>query len=454
MSVVQSPKPADPLASLRIDRNRSPRRRSGWAGVLTAVVLLGALAALAGWAWQEYGDELTRAEVKTGTVELRSATADDSVLSAQGYLKSEKQAAIGAKSPGRVLKIYVREGQAIEPGVVLAELEHADVDQTLEAMKASAEAMEESVQAMELSLEKSKAELAEVESIAAQDERDFVRTEKLFQARQISASEYEQADSKRKGSRSRRNSMIAAVSLAEARLRETRAQLRQAEARFRESEQQRQNLFVRAPFKGIVISKEAEEGESIMPGGMGAASGRGSVVTLADLLHLEVETDVKEDYVSRVKKDQDVSVSVDAVPNRRFGGKVRTIIPMGDRAKGTVKVKVQLNVDEVRQVNDPESETFMLFPEMAATVHFLRDGKPAAVDAPSKVIAPKAAVETDARGSYVWKVVNERVERAAIEAGDIQSNRVVIEKGLKGGETVVLDPAANLEEGMRVRIKP
>ena len=126
-----------------------------------------------------------------------------------------------------------------------------------------------------------------------------------------------------------------------------RTRICESHARFHEAEQQRQNLIVRAPFPGIVISKEAEEGESIMPGGMGAASGRGSVVTLADLLHLEVETDVKEDYVSRVKKDQPVSISVDAVPNRRFGGRVRTIIPMGDRAKGTVKVKVRLNEDEV-----------------------------------------------------------------------------------------------------------
>src|SRR5690606_15789723 len=126
--------------------------------------------------------------------------------------------------------------------------------------------------------------------------------------------------------------------VAESRLTEAEAHLRESEARYREAEQQRQNLFIRAPFEGIVIFKEAEEGESIMPGGMGAASGRGAVVTLADLLHLEVEADVKENYVSRVKKGQLASVAVDAVPNHRFGGRVRTIIPMGDRAKGTVKV--------------------------------------------------------------------------------------------------------------------
>jgi RND family efflux transporter MFP subunit len=455
VSVLQSSKPADPLAALRINRNPSRPPRSRWRGVLMALVFLGGLAAAGAWAWQEYGEEFTRLEVKTGTVELRSPDVANSVLAAQGYLKSEKQAAIGAKSPGRVLKVYVREGQPVEKDVVLAELEHADVDQTLQAMKASAEAMAASVEAMSLALEKSKAELAEVESTTAQDERDFLRVEKLYQARQISLSEYEQADAKRKGSRSRRDSMVAAVALAEAREKEAEAQLRQAEARYREAEQQRENLFVRAPFKGIVISKEAEEGESIMPGGMGAASGRGSVVTLADLLHLEVETDVKEDYVSRVRKGQDVSVAVDAVPDRRFGGKVRTIIPMGDRAKGTVKVKVQLNVDEVKTVNDPATETFTLFPEMAATVHFLREDPGAErTDAAPKVYAPRSAVESDGGGSFVWRVVEGAVRRVSVTAGDAEGSRIVIEQGLKGGEAVVVDPPRDLEDGLRVRVRP
>ena len=214
-------------------------------------------------------------------------------------------------------------------------------------------------------------------------------------------------------------------------------------------------LVALAPFKGIVISKEAEEGESIMPGGMGAASGRGAVVTLADLLHLEVETDVKEDYVSRVKKNQPVSVAVDAVPNHRFGGRVLTIIPMGDRAKGTVKVKVILNEDEVAAVNDPQTETFTLFPEMAATVYFLSDGKAAASGAVvPQVFAPQAAVKTDEKGSYVWLVEDERVRRAAIETGDVQNNRIRIKNGLKGGERVVLDPPTEIQDGLLVEVLP
>jgi multidrug efflux pump subunit AcrA (membrane-fusion protein) len=192
-----------------------------------------------------------------------------------------------------------------------------------------------------------------------------------------------------------------------------------------------------------------------MPGGMGAASGRGSVVMLADLLHLEVDTDVKEDYVSRVKKDQQVSVSVDAVPNHRFGGRVRTIIPMGDRAKGTVKVKVRLNDDEVAAVNNPQTETFTLFPEMAATVYFLGEGKPASSGAViPQVFVTRAALQSDAGGSFVWQVVDERVARVAVEAGEPLDGRVRIHSGLKGGERLVLNPPPDLQEGLRVRLAP
>jgi RND family efflux transporter MFP subunit len=444
------------LATLRIDRSRGRRSGAGWFGKLLLLIILAAAIGGGAWAWNQYGEVFTRPEVEVALVEVRSPTADDSVLSAHGYLKSEKQAAIGAKVPGRVLKVYVREGQPVEATDVLAELEHADVDQTLAAMKASLEAKDASLEAMRLSLNKAKADLLEVEATLELDNSEFTRAQQLRKSGIQTATEFERAEAKLKSSRSRRDAMKAAVAVAESRLTEAEAHVRESRARFAEAEQQRQNLFVRAPFKGIVISKEAEEGESIMPGGMGAASGRGAVITLADLLHLEVEADVKEDYVSRVKKDQPVSISVDAVPNHRFGGRVRTIIPMGDRAKGTVKVKVRLNVEEVAKVNDPQSETFTLFPEMAATVYFLGDEKPAAGGAVvTQVYAPKRAVQSDGQESFVWQIVgDDRVERVTIEVGESADERVLVRRGLKGGERLVVDPPPEIRDNMQVAIKP
>lgn len=453
MSQTQSIPPQDRLASLRIDRGPRPRKGAGWFGAILKVgLVLGLVAAAGYWGWQQYGETFSRPVVKTGTVEARLPGDADSILSAHGYLKSERQAAIGAKVAGRVLKVHVREGQPVAADAILAELEHADLDETLKAMKASLEAQEAALEAMRVSLDKAKSELGEMEETAAQDEREFVRADQLRRTRGNSPAEFDAARSKYAVSRSRRDAMASAVAIAQARLKESEAKRRESEARHAEAQKQRDYMFVRAPFPGVVISKEAEDGESILPGGLGAASGRGAVVTLADLLHLEVETDVKEDYLGRVKKNQRVSIAVAAVPNTRFGGRVRTVIPMGDRAKGTVKVKVQFDVEEVKRVNNPETETFTLFPEMAATVYFQSDGKEVkSGQVTPQLFVPAAAVQSDAGGKFVWQVVDDRLKRRAVETGDTQDGRTLIRSGAAAGERIVLDPREGLSEGMLVK---
>lgn len=474
MSQLQVSKSNDPLAALRIDRTERRRPRSSWLSKFIILCLLGGLVAAGAYVWINFGDQLLRTEVRVATVEVRLPGVADSVLAAQGYLKSHTQAAIGAKVAGRVSKIYVEEGMPVEPSDdppncadekgILAELEHQDMDRLWDAMTASLRAMDASLEAMKVSIVKSEAERDEAKSTLDQDERDLARAEQLFRGKGISAAAYEQAQSKHRASRDRWKSLVAAVDLAEARMREATARKDEAAARIKETEQQRENFIIRAPprpkeekdnpnFKWTVISKEAEVGESITPGGMGAASGRGSVVTLANLLNLEVETDVKEDYVGRVKDKQKVQVAVDGVPNRRFTGEVRTIIPMGDRAKGTVKVKVTLNTDEVKEVNDPIAKKFTLFPEMAATVHFLSEGKEAQggkVD--PQIYAPADAIKKDDNGEFVWQVVNEKVKRVSVETGDSREGRVFIQRGLKGGEQVVVNPPASLKEDVLVKV--
>ena len=153
-------------------------------------------------------------------------------------------------------------------------------------------------------------------------------------------------------------------------------------------------MSIFAPFDGTIVEKGAEEGETITPGGMGAASGRGSVVTLADLGHLEVEADITETLVSRVAIGQPALVEVDAVPNQRFRGKLRQIIPMGDRARATVKVKVEILDTDAR-----------LFPEIVAKAHFLPEGAlddPSAFQ-PSLHVARRAIVDEGGR-KFAWLV--------------------------------------------------
>jgi RND family efflux transporter MFP subunit len=203
-------------------------------------------------------------------------------------------------------------------------------------------------------------------------------------------------------------------------------------------------MFIFAPFDGTVVTKDAEKGESIMPGGMGASSGRGSVITLAKLDELEVDTDVKEDYLGQLHKGQPTQVVVDAVPNRRYKGRLREIIPMGDRTRGIVKVKVA--------VLDPDKR---LFPELSATVHFLPDqtGEAEANQALEKsVFAPIAAIQGADADKYVWVLEVTKVRRAAVTTqGEANEGLIRITSGLSGGEQLVTDPPPHLEPGDEVQ---
>ena len=135
----------------------------------------------------------------------------------------------------------------------------------------------------------------------------LARLEKLIARKSATETDYDKARFEHQAAVARRDSLRAAIDL--------------ASARVREAERQKDNMFIRAPFDGTVISKDAEVGESILPGGLGDASGRGSVVTIADLAHLDVDCDVKEDYIGRIRPGQSAEVAVDAVPDHRYQGR-------------------------------------------------------------------------------------------------------------------------------------
>jgi RND family efflux transporter MFP subunit len=165
-------------------------------------------------------------------------------------------------------------------------------------------------------------------------------------------------------------------------------------------------------------------------------------VTIADLEHLEVDCDVKEDYISRVRIGQPAEVGVDAVPDRRYAGRVRQIIPMGDRARATIKVKVEILDADGR-----------LFPEMGSTVYFLPDEE-AGVEMPERrLFCPSAAVVRIDDQTYVWQVDAEsRLTQIEIKAGDDRDGRTEVLGGLEGGERVVLRPPPELRGGQRVNV--
>jgi RND family efflux transporter MFP subunit len=347
----------------------------------------------------------SRVEVRSAQPTVESGRSAEALIVASGYLESRRQARIGARAPGRIEVVHVEEGSLVTKDQVLAVLEHADLDASLAASRASLAGAQAQAVAQEITI--------------AQAKRDYDRALKLWNSKSLSESEYDKK--------------LFDYESAQARLESLKAEVKLAEARIAESEQLRENMFVRAPFDGTVISKDSEVGESIMPGGMGEASGRGSVVTIADLLHLEVDCDVKEDFISRVFEGQAAEIAVDAVPDRRYQGRVRKIIPMGDRARATIKVKVE--------VGDADGR---LFPEMSSTVYFLPaesggSSRPPA-DAP-RMFVPSTAVQSASDNPFVWVVDDSnRAQKRSIQLGETRDGRSEVLSGLDAADRLVVDP--------------
>lgn len=403
------------LSSLKIDRSK--RRRPSLIGRLFWMALgLALLGGIGGGAYWTLKDKLFPLPVvKVETVRIMNKGQVSAQLTATGYLESRWQAAVGAKVPGRIANIPVEEGDKVKAGDVLAELEHSDLDAVLASRK--------------VAVELAKAQIAEAEFTMAQAERDMQRERQLLErnAGTIEAAEQAETD----------------FQVAQATLAARQASLASAESAVVEAEEGIKNMFIYAPFDGTVVTKDAEQGESIMPGGMGASSGRGSVITLAKLDELEVDTDVKEDYLGQLRKGQPAQVLVDAVPDFRYKGRLREIIPMGDRTRGIVKVKVQiLNPDE------------RLFPELSATVLFLPDAAGSKQVQEKGVFVPVAAVQGAGEDKFVWLLEGGRVRMLSLTV-DSESNEgtlVAVKSGLSGGERVIIDPPTGLKENDQVKL--
>jgi RND family efflux transporter MFP subunit len=357
-----------------------------------------------------------RPEVRVAKVIVETGRSADAVVVATGYLESYRQAKIGARGAGRIEALHVEEGSRVKSGEVIAVLDHKDIDAALAAAKAA--------------LLRARAELGEHEVEIARSEKHLERNTKLRQTNVLTEAEFDRFYFEHRAAVARRETLQAAVV--------------QAEARVSESEQFQENMIVRAPFDGTVISKDAEVGESILPGGMGEASGRGSVVTIADLDRLEVDCDVKEDYISRVMRGSPTEVAVDAVPDQRYSGRVRKVIPMGDRARATIKVKVEiLDADE------------RLFPNMSATVYFLPEpGEVETAATQRRIFCDSAAIVPDGKEHFVWAVDDDlRVRKVAVSIGGVRDSRTEILDGLSGGERVVVGPSEKLQSGQLVKLR-
>ena len=408
--MVENAYPAGPdLSGLKIEeRSRSDGsgRRKMRLLALSVVIILAAA-----------GSILTiRARVAVVSVaEARPAgdPAATALLNASGYVTPRRRATVAAKITARVIDVYVDEGMTVTEGQLLARLDDSDAQRRLQAAGAQRDA--------------TAAQIANLKVNLANAEREYQRQEELGKEGFASVQALDLA-------RTAAESLRAQVAA-------TEEQVKAADAQIAMARQDVDNCTVRAPFAGVVVSKDAQRGEMVSPISAGGGFTRTGIATIVDMESIEIEVDVNESYIARVDTGQRVEAVLDAYPDWRMPAKVRTVIPTADRQKATVKVRISFDKLDPR-----------ILPDMGVKVSFLA-GEQAAGRMAAKAIVPREAART-ADGKPVMFLVRDGVlEKRAVSLGLEIGGDVEVTAGLTPGEKVVIEGPADLRDGQRVKVK-
>jgi RND family efflux transporter MFP subunit len=402
----------DELAALRIEREPYRPRSGRW---VRWVVMLAVIAAAGAGVWWW----LTRErpiDVETAAVTTRAAGTQAAVLNASGYVTARRRATVSSKITGKVVEVNVEEGMAVKEGQVLARLDDVTLRASLALSQAQAEAARRALREIEVRLEEAKVQLR--------------RRAQLFKEGIITAAEFDTAE--------------AEVASLEARLAAAREQISVAESQIALVRTNLEDTVIRAPFSGVAISKDAQPGEMVSPVSAGGGFTRTGISTIVDMASLEIEVDVNESYINRVRPGQPVTAVLNAYPEWAIPGRVITTIPAADRQKATVLVRIAF--DQL----DPR-----ILPDMGVKVTFLReaDDTDNGDTVRSVALVPKGAVSTEGEQAYVFVVQGDVVDRRAVRVGDTDGDRLEVLAGLQGGERVVVSPPAALTSGAQVTVR-
>jgi RND family efflux transporter MFP subunit len=394
------------LAGLKIDE----RERRAGLHVPWRLLGLAALLVLVGAGYWLYGRTPV---VEVAAVRLAPA-GRPAVLNASGYVTPRRRATIAAKITGRVNEVFAEEGMRVKVGQVLATLDDSDARARLLSAEAERNA--------------TAAALADLRVNLANAERDRQRSEALWKDGAVSEQAVDQA-------RTAVESLRARIALAE-------EQVRAAEARAKVAEQDLENTIIRAPFAGLVVSKDAQRGEMVSPISAGGGFTRTGIATIVDMTSLEVEVDVNESSLARVTLEQPVQAVLDAYPDWKIPARVRTVIPTADRQKATVKVRVAF------ERLDPR-----ILPDMGVKVTFLGPEPPADQARIPRAIVPKAAIREEGGDHVVYVLREGRVERRLVRLGSARGDEQDVIGELADGEQIVVKGLDRLKDGQRVRKK-
>jgi RND family efflux transporter MFP subunit len=396
------------LSGLRIDERarRDPRRR-GWPTIAAALVAV--LLVAAGLFFVLRG----RAPVVEVAIVRADKGSRPALLNASGYVTPRRRATIAAKITARVNEIFAEEGMPVEPGQILARLDDSDARARLAAALADREATE--------------ATLGDLRVNLANSERELARQEELFRRGLVAEQARDQAS--------------VAVDSLRARMALAREQVSAAEARVQVARQDLDNCTVRAPFAGIVVSKDAQRGEMVSPVSAGGGFTRTGIATIVDMSSLEIEVDVNESYIARVQGAQPVTAVLDAYPDWQIPGRVRTVIPTADRQKATVKVRVTFDRLDPR-----------ILPDMGVKVTFFGEEPATPAASGSRVLVPRSALREEGGTAAVFVYREGRVERRAVRLGQVRGNEQEVIAGLSDAEQVVTRGVNELRDGQRAHV--
>ncbi|MCX6878697.1 MAG: efflux RND transporter periplasmic adaptor subunit [Verrucomicrobia bacterium] len=397
------------LEALRIDRSQPPATtgRGGWRWILLLLVMV---AGAGGW-WFARSRGVA---VKTATVQVQSAGGGGrTLLNASGYVTTRLDATVSSKVTGKVAEVLVEEGMKVEQDQILAKLDASNAEAGLRLAEAQ--------------LESANRNLAETAPMVRYTTAELQRLTSLGSSKSVSLSDLGKAE--------------AEAQTQQAKLERQRAEVSVAERQVDQWQQQVDDTIIRAPFAGVVTTKDSQPGEMISPMSSGGFT-RTGICTLVDMASLEIEVDVGESFINRVKAGQATEATLDAYPDWKIPGKVIAIIPTADRQKATVKVRVGF------EQLDPR-----ILPQMGVKVAFQSDEPATPTAARAALSVPKEAVQKIAGRDLAWVVKDGKVERRAVTVANSNGNEITLSAGLAQGETVVLNPPSTLTDGRAVTVE-
>lgn len=397
------------LAQLRIDRNDQDVNHRPWRwifGFIVVCVLLGGGI----WFFSEPDPVAVRVQMARMAV-IDPATA--SVLDATGYVKARRYATVSSKVTGKVVEVLVEEGMQVEKDQVVARLDDSNIQKTLALYQAE--------------LVSAKTQVTETRARLTEARLTLERNTGLAQKNLVSTAALDSARANFESLKAQLANREAGVVL--------------AERRIAIEQQYLDDLILRAPFAGVVITKDSQPGEMISPVSAGGGFTRTGICTLVDMSSLEVEVDVSEAYIQRVRPEQAVQATLEAYPDWKIPARVIAIIPTADRQKATVKVRIAF------QELDPR-----ILPDMGVKVAFMSGESTASQGTPQQqgIRVPASAVRTQGGERIMFVVKDNIAHRRVVQLGGNFGSEMYVTEGINPGEDYVVEMPIDLEDGAPV----